>query len=75
MPTKFVRNNTKVPQIIGNHEIPPESIRRLPELIAIDLQQHQPRNFTVLSDAPDEWVFRRTEHQPWNVRYSEAQRR
>lgn len=65
----WVKNNSKVQQSWGRYSIEPGMAGLVPaEAVVGGAGQRNP-DFTVLSDNPETWLFRRTEHQPSNPRY------
>jgi hypothetical protein len=67
----WVKNNTHVPQSWGRYTVEPGSVGLIPIEAVAGLRTHPIREVTVVSDDPDQWVFKQTEHLPFNARYKQ----
>lgn len=68
-PLGWVKNETPIEQYIGKWRIGPEMPGLVPLTVIQDLRMAPMKELRILEGAPEEWVFERTEHKPWGIRY------
>ena len=69
MPLSWLKNNTPVFQSFGRHTLEAGGVGLVPLEVVDHYKSHPTFEFTVLDNAPESWVFRHTDHRPFNARY------
>jgi hypothetical protein len=64
----WIKNKSDVAQYWGPHGVEPHGVALLPMAVIENLRQHPQREIVVISDAPELWVFKSTEHLPFSNR-------
>jgi len=63
----WVKNESKCPQHWGPYGVEPGAVGLIP---AEAVTGRLPAGVQVVSNNPDLWLFKQTEHQPFNPRYT-----
>jgi hypothetical protein len=65
----WVQNKSSQEQSWGRHSIPSQGVGMLPLDVIQTLRDRPLRDIVVLSDDPQKWVFKSTDHEPFSHRY------
>lgn len=67
--SSWVQNNSKCTQHWGNYCIEPGAVGLIPAEVVAGIL---PRGVQIVSNDPERWLFKQTEHQPFNPRYAKS---
>lgn len=64
----WIKNNSDQEQSWGRHAVAPHGVGMLPIEVIQTLRDRPIREISILSDDPEKWVFKQTEHLPFSPR-------
>ena len=70
MPTyTWIRNKSNTRHSWGRYSVEPGQVGIVPIEVADWLRKQPQREFEIVSDNPETWVFKKTPHRPFSPRY------